>query len=104
MYRHIIKCKSDEFYIDFYSEREREVFISMHRKMEQAIKMHIDSLPNNTHRTYDEFKFDTTLECQIAGNYTLDLRKALDLDVLNIFNKDSVVMIKYRSKIREESA
>lgn len=104
MYKHIVKCSDgDEFYIKLDTRREMEVFISLCKEMQRFIDETTSETYEGFEETWEGFKFRTTLECQVANDHTLELKKATGLDVLNILNKNRVVMVRYKPKNQEGS-
>ncbi len=85
----------DQFRITFDEWKEKQVFQDVLNKMADAVLEHIIAAKKEV---YKGFKFKTTLEYQVASEHSEDLRKALALNVLNIVNKDSVIITKRLKK------
>ena len=86
---------NDQFRITFDVWKEKQIFEKVLNAMADAVREHIEAAKKEI---YKGFEFKTTLEYQIANEHSDDLRKALALDVLNIFPEHQVIMVKYLKK------
>ncbi len=89
-----IRCSDgkDEKRIIFDTKEEKGAFEKAIVQLENDLKLHEAGSIGKLTLTSN---VQTTLQCQVLNDHIADAKYILGLNVLNVFSKDNIIMIKY---------